>query len=331
METGTASSVSAEPALVNNSPLISLFTREEDRFKTELNDLSKNIDTNSGSVCEELVKATLQRFIKNRSINKGVLVDIDGLKTNELDIIVHDSSVPQFSVDVAESFHIVPIEAAFAVIEVKKKACEGALRDTILKFSNIRRLRVIPDAGTGMYHKNFVQCHPFCALLMLSWGGMSLQRAKELLIEDPIHTIDYIGIISEGFVVNPRYFKGYKDNSSYTIKSGRGISFPMLLHHITNRPRRRTQLPVEYYYQEDCLDKPYENDIRLAREMFSHIHRITNPTIQIELAKTSQLLLINIQKDHPSSSKDVDLLRLVNRVDKKCRTLQIKNNDHFST
>jgi len=93
-----------------------------------------------GDANEEIVRSFLRQYLPNNlEISSGIVVDSNGNKSRQLDIILHDSAkTPVFYQNT--STRVIPIECVYAVIEVKAFLDKNELEKC---FENMKSLKTL--------------------------------------------------------------------------------------------------------------------------------------------------------------------------------------------
>ena len=132
-----------EPNEANRIELSSLFESTQRKMVGEFSAIREALD-HGGTLGDETELAWrdfIGRLLPTRyQVCDGFVVDAQGLRSDEIDIIVFDRhySPPLFQ---AGNVQYVPAEAVYAVFEVKQKIDRNTLRQACAKVSSVRRLR----------------------------------------------------------------------------------------------------------------------------------------------------------------------------------------------
>lgn len=104
--------------------------------------------TGKGSAREQLLGDTLDSCLPNRlQVERGEVVDGNGLTTGETDLVLVDSNRGSRVIG-GES--VIPVEAAIAVVEVKSSLRGGELESAVKKIARVKALTRGPH--TGIYN-----------------------------------------------------------------------------------------------------------------------------------------------------------------------------------
>jgi len=194
-----------------------------------------------GEANEETVRDFLKQYLpKTLDITTGMLVDSDGNQSRHLDIIICDSAKTPIFFQSGET-RVIPIECAYAVIEVKafldKKELEISYKNMLSVKSLIKKAYFNQKGDITSKHilygrewdhwpiQHFVFAYNSVSLDSVLDNLNSLQNSNE------IHRrIDTICVLEKGLILNQRMdgtFSATPDPASRTITSS--TSKPLLL------------------------------------------------------------------------------------------------------
>ncbi len=115
-----------------------------------------------GTINEDVVKKFLRNYLaENLAIESGFLIDSSGGVSKQLDIIIFDKNkTPSFFM--ATGIRVIPIECAYAVIEVKTNLNGQALLECIENMKSVKSLvkqgfyrDSLIESGFTLYGQNF--------------------------------------------------------------------------------------------------------------------------------------------------------------------------------
>jgi len=217
------------------------YEREESRLSVELNGLKDDIGSNVGIVSETLVKSFLESHLKGFHFLNGIVIDSNGRKTNEMDIIITDGNAPCFPAGRGESsFHRTPIETVVGIVEVKSAASRLYVEDAVKKkFTIVRQMKTMSSQLTL----------PLTALVMGGNAYVTTADIQNWLNDcDPENVIDFVGVIGCGYVVRKQGL-GQLRFGNEKSHSSPGSCLGMLSHLIYQQPRIPTEdlLPPAYF------------------------------------------------------------------------------------
>jgi hypothetical protein len=127
------------------------FKSIEARLKADLSEARASLShaLSKGAANEEAAKILLRsRLPRNLDISTGFLIDCDGNISKQLDIIIHDAAKTPILYELAE-VRIIPVECAYAVIEVKTDLTSAALNLCIENMRSVKSMikRAFYDEG----------------------------------------------------------------------------------------------------------------------------------------------------------------------------------------
>jgi hypothetical protein len=119
-----------------------VFKSVEGRLKTDLDEARSSVShaSSKGTANEKAAKIFFRsRLPRNLDISSGFLIDCDGNVSKQLDIIIHDAAKTPILFESAE-VRVIPVECAYAVIEVKTDLTLAALDLCIKNMRSVKSM-----------------------------------------------------------------------------------------------------------------------------------------------------------------------------------------------
>jgi len=166
-----------------------------------------------GNANEETVKKFLRQYLpKTLDINTGMLVDSAGNKSRQLDIIISDSVKTPIFFQSGET-RVIPVECAYAVIEVKAFLDKAELEKAYQNMQSVKALckkAYFPHKGDistsiTLYGKNwdYWPVHHFVFAFDSPGLESVINNLNSLQCKDEVHKrIDSICVLEKGVVLN---------------------------------------------------------------------------------------------------------------------------------
>jgi hypothetical protein len=166
-----------------------------------------------GQANEDAVRDLLRQYLpKTLDIASGTLVDSNGVQSRQLDIIVSDSAKTPIFFQ-AGAARVIPVECAYAVIEIKAYLDKTELERA---FQNMKSVRSLPKTAffkpkgaivhsNSLYGKEweYWPIHYF----IFAYDSPSLESVQANLVQlqadaEPDQKIDSICVLDKGVIVN---------------------------------------------------------------------------------------------------------------------------------
>ena len=156
-----------------------------------------------GFLFEEIVRDTLRELLPSRfGIAHGFLIEAEGPKSKQCDIIIYDSALYSPLLNVG-SFAILPALSALAVIEVKTTINGTNLKEAFENFKAAKRL--LPIGWTEGYLKGYIFALDSCL-------------GKEAVCGIPKDNVSGIYVLKRGFLRGGKMYQS-KDTLLHFICS----------------------------------------------------------------------------------------------------------------
>lgn len=241
----------------------------------KLSRTSLNHPTMKGDVAETIFRSFLRKYLPNNlDISTGILVDTEGNSSKQLDVIISDTAkTPIFFEN--SNHRIIPIECAYAVMEVKTKLNKNELEKSFKNMKSIRKLKKTAyfcqpgpiEYSHNMYGKKW-DIWPVNYYLF-AYESINIETLIKMVESThneqklPPHSrIDSICILNEGVICNSNVnnelyaLPDLKSELVYTKNDNSLLLFYTLIMHFLNQAR----LPIFNFnnYVETIFEKKHE-------------------------------------------------------------------------
>lgn len=175
-----------------------------------------------GEAGENIVKQFLGNYIpKSLGITGGILVDSNGNRSKQLDVIIYDADKTPILFQ-SENIRVIPVECAYAVIEIKSKLNGKELSKIFTNMDSVRNLKKVAyysnddSVPFSLYGKNDWENWPI-NYFVFAFDSINLnilvskiheKQTKDL--REPHNQIDMICVLEKGVI-------HYEDNGDYSI------------------------------------------------------------------------------------------------------------------
>jgi hypothetical protein len=234
-----------EPA---DSRFVKILQGIEKRLDIDFQEISSQITHRGakGSAREKaLIQELLQNYLPTRfGLSRGEIIATNEEVSGECDAIIYDAfECPPLHT--AGDYQIVPVEAAYAVIEIKSHLDSNELETTFKKFQKIKQLPKKAFIPVRPEQKLQINCYgkkldhfPVVGFLFAYRSSAALDtlaaRLQELQQDtSPEHRIELVCVLNSGCLVNSdRDLKTYTPKPDTTVcvfESDRALHFFMAL------------------------------------------------------------------------------------------------------
>ncbi|NEJ46627.1 DUF6602 domain-containing protein [Rhizobium leguminosarum] len=129
-----------------------VFKSIETKLQADLQETRASIEhaASKGAANEQATKLFLRsRLPKNLEISSGFLIDCDGAVSKQLDIIIHDAAKTPVLFE-SNDLRVIPVECAYAVIEVKTDLSLAALDQCIENMKSVKVMKKVAFYEEGI-------------------------------------------------------------------------------------------------------------------------------------------------------------------------------------
>lgn len=138
-----------------------------------------------GSNREAIVRTFLTQYLPRRyGIGTGQLIHWDNLRSRQCDVVIYDrNNTPRLMPD--ERHSLFPVEAVFAIVEVKSKLTSAELSDAMASLQSAYRVARDPSpwGASGQWTDAERQTGPFCSVFAFS-SDRSIDAVREQVIRE---------------------------------------------------------------------------------------------------------------------------------------------------
>lgn len=207
-----------------------------------------------GDAAETIFKRFLRKYLpKNLDISTGILVDTEGNSSKQLDIIISDTAkTPIFYEE--DKHRVIPVECAYAVIEVKSKLDKSEFKKSFKNMESVRKLKktayTLPIKTIKCTNKLYGDNWEIWPVNYFIFAYDSI-NPETLLIhvrsynkDLPLHSrVDSICIINEGVICNINAknelsaLPNIETNLAYVNSENTLLLFYALIMHLLNQAK----------------------------------------------------------------------------------------------
>jgi hypothetical protein len=162
-----------------------------------------------GLTREEIVLSFLEKYLPRSVISVGSseVVDIEGGRSKQCDILVLDPSAPPLFIGEGTGHRVVPAECVYAVIEVKSKLTTNELRGACENILSVKRRvkKAFSPAPYLVHYKRYGKEYEYLPVtgIIFAFDSVSLTKLGDTLAEwrtehTPEETPDGVFVLGEG-------------------------------------------------------------------------------------------------------------------------------------
>jgi hypothetical protein len=176
-----------------------------------------------GDANEETVRSFLKQYLpKVLDVSTGILVDSLGNRSNQLDIILSDAAKTPIFYQ-SGNLRVIPVECAYAVIEVKAFLSKEELRKAYENMVSVKRLvkkAYFNEAGVIKHtHDLYSEKWDYFPLMhfIFAFDSPDIQNVKDNLnelqsSEPPHNRVDMVCVLEKGVIANK-----WEDGNYYVL------------------------------------------------------------------------------------------------------------------
>jgi hypothetical protein len=240
---------------VRNAAAQEWFLRQQEKMRAELSEVRTvhRHPTAKGDGTELHWLTMLQRRLPARyRAERAFVIDADGNRSEQIDIVVHDRHFCPVLLDTAGGIHV-PAESVYAVLEVKQDLTKGEIEYAGKKIGSVRRLRRTSAEFNHASGKSRTLPQPIVGGIVTYESGWSppLGDAFEAVLrESPVHQrVDLGCALSDG-----GFEVVYGDEGTPSIaRSGAESSLIFFFLRLLHRLQQAATAPAIDYVQYSSL------------------------------------------------------------------------------